>query len=94
MFLKYVQKHIAGILQTLITEFQPLILGAGFDFATGTPAAGRFPLATETFQFFRRDFLAGFLGTSSCQSGKGRLVTCGIGDINIAFPAKTAASSL
>jgi len=78
----------------LITEFQSLILGAGPDFATGTPAAGRFPLAAETFQFFRRNFLAGFLGTSAGQFGKGRLVTCGISDIDIAFPAKTTASSL
>jgi len=94
MLFEYLQKHIAGIFQTLITEFQPFILGTGPDFTTGTPTAGRFPLAAKTFQFFRRDFPAGFLVTSISQLRKGLFIACGISNIYIAFPAKTAASSL
>jgi hypothetical protein len=91
---EYSLKHIAGILQTLIAEFQPLILGAGSDLTTGTPAPGRFPFASQTLQFLRRDFLAGILETSGGQLRKSLLIAGGVRDIYFAFPAKTAASSL
>jgi hypothetical protein len=94
MFLEYPLKHIAGILQTLIAEFQSLILGAGPYLASGTPATGGFGLTTQAFQLLRRDLLAGFFEASGCQLRKSLLIAGGIGYIYIALSTKATASAL
>jgi hypothetical protein len=78
----------------LIAEFQTFILGAGPDFASGTPASGGLPFAPRTLQLLGRDFLAGFLRVFPGKLRERFFIAGGIGDIEIAIPAKTTATSL